>query len=57
MRVNTIKTTREEVLAKFEDYGWKCYPTQYAPNGIRFLTRPKENLFSKVEFKKGHFEI
>jgi 16S rRNA C967 or C1407 C5-methylase (RsmB/RsmF family) len=44
-------------MSIFAHNGWKVQATQYAPNGIRFLERPRGNLFGMAEFKKGYFEI
>ncbi len=58
LRANTIRTTRDVLIKQFsEEFGWNCVPTKFAPNGIRFMTPPNGNLFSTVEFKKGHFEV
>lgn len=35
LRVNTLKLTRQELLAKLQAEGVACTPTQYAANGIR----------------------
>jgi len=40
-----------------DELGWNVRPTKHAPNGIRFVTPPEGNLFSTVQFKKGHFEV
>lgn len=58
VRANTIKVNRDQLIKIFKDeYGWSVQETKHAPNGIRFLKPPEGNLFSTVEFKKGHFEI
>jgi 16S rRNA C967 or C1407 C5-methylase (RsmB/RsmF family) len=58
VRANTLKTNRDELIKDFtENYGWKCYKTEFAPNGIRFIRPPDGNLFRSVEYKKGHFEV
>ena len=58
VRANTLKCTREELIKEFTDeLGWNVRPTKHAPNGIRFMTPPDGNLFSIVQFKKGHFEV
>lgn len=31
VRVNTIRTTRAEVLKKFKELGWIAKPTKFAP--------------------------
>ena len=57
VRVNTLRTTKQELLKKFKDMGWWTESTKFAPNGIRFIRPPEGNLFKLVEFKKGHFEV
>jgi 16S rRNA (cytosine967-C5)-methyltransferase len=57
VRANTVKTTREELIHTFKKNGWKVQPTQFAPNGIKFLARPQGNLFMMQEHKEGHFEV
>ena len=57
VRVNTIRSTQAEVMKAFKQQGWKVRPTKFAPHGIRFIEPPQGNLFSLVEFKKGHFEV
>lgn len=37
LRVNTLKTTREELIAKLEAEGFECIPTETSPYGIRVL--------------------
>jgi len=44
-------------MREFRNNGWKVVPTEYAPNGIKFIEKPNGNLFGLAEFKKGHFEI
>ena len=41
----------------FNKNGWKVQPTQYAPNGIKFLQRPHGNFFAMQEYKNGFFEV
>ena len=57
VRTNTIITTRDKLVNIFKRNGWKVQPTQYAPNGIKFLQRPQGNFFSMLEYKEGHFEV
>ncbi|MBO5702209.1 MAG: 16S rRNA (cytosine(967)-C(5))-methyltransferase RsmB [Clostridia bacterium] len=35
LRVNTLKTTREELISKLEAEGFECIPTETSPYGIR----------------------
>ncbi len=37
LRVNTLKTTREELILKLEAEGFECIPTETSPYGIRVL--------------------
>lgn len=54
IRVNALKTTREELLAKWQDKH-SIEPCLESDNGIRFLK--KIHLTSLDEFKEGLFEI
>ncbi len=54
IRVNTLKTTREEMLKLWKDQ-YEVKPCAFAPNGITFLK--KLNFFSLPEFKQGLFEV
>jgi 16S rRNA (cytosine967-C5)-methyltransferase len=54
LRVNTIKTTREEVLTRLSTYRIAADPCRYAPFGIRLKEKPalsRESLFieGKIE--------
>ncbi len=54
LRVNTLKATREEVLAQLHAAGLQAEPTPYSPNGLRLTTKPaltKNQLFidGKIE--------
>ncbi|MDR2710986.1 MAG: hypothetical protein LBB65_06655, partial [Burkholderiales bacterium] len=40
LRVNVMKTTRDEALALLRDEGWQVEPTPYSPLGIRVHGRP-----------------
>jgi 16S rRNA C967 or C1407 C5-methylase (RsmB/RsmF family) len=53
VRVNTLKTTREKLLALWKDFAVKESPE--APNAILF--EKKTNFFSLPEFKSGYFEV
>ncbi len=37
LRVNTLKTTRDELILKLEAEGFECIPTETSPYGIRVL--------------------
>jgi 16S rRNA (cytosine967-C5)-methyltransferase len=43
LRVNTVKSTREEVLARFIADGFAASTTPYSPEGIRLQGRPAIN--------------
>ncbi|MBS0185630.1 MAG: RsmB/NOP family class I SAM-dependent RNA methyltransferase [Proteobacteria bacterium] len=55
LRVNTLKTTREDVLRYFDKEGIEAYPTPYSPLGIRLLKRI--DLSQNPLFKKGEIEV
>jgi len=58
VRANTLKTTPQDLIKKFKnEYGYKVAQCHFAPNGIRFLQKPVDSLFSLQEFRNGHFEI
>lgn len=40
LRVNLLKSTRDEVLAQLQDNGVEAYPTPYSPDGVRLPTKP-----------------
>jgi 16S rRNA (cytosine967-C5)-methyltransferase len=54
VRVNTLKTTREEMLQKWEN-DYEVSPCVFSKEGIRF--HQKINFFQLPEFKKGMFEV
>jgi len=43
LRVNILKATREEVLARLRSEGLACEPTPYSPCGIRLADKPAIN--------------
>ncbi len=51
IRINPLKTTREELLKKWEE----VTPCQFSPYGIQFQNRC--NLFQLEEFRQGLFEM
>jgi 16S rRNA (cytosine(967)-C(5))-methyltransferase len=55
IRANTLKTTRDELLAKFKQQNFQVKPCQYSKDGIVFLQ--KIHFFSLPEFQEGLFEI
>lgn len=54
LRANTLKTTREELLDKWQGQ-YSCSPTLKSPFGIVFHKR--ENFAAFQEFKEGLFEV
>jgi 16S rRNA (cytosine967-C5)-methyltransferase len=55
LRVNTLKTTRDELLAGLIAEGFECIPTPTSPIGIRLKKRAP--IFTSKYFKMGHFEV
>ena len=57
LRVNTIKTQREDLLGLLNDLGgrYAAEPTPYAPNGLRLKGKPA--LQTQEFFKNGYAEV
>lgn len=55
IRVNTIKTTREQCLSELQQRGFECALSKLSPNGIHLFKRA--NLFSLDLFQDGWFEL
>jgi len=55
LRVNTLKSDRDAVLAEMEKSGITCEATPYAPNGIRVAKKPA--LQNMPLFKDGAIEV
>jgi 16S rRNA (cytosine967-C5)-methyltransferase len=55
LRVNTLKTTREELIAKLNEEGFMCSAGDRSPVSIRLEKRGP--IFTSECFKKGHFEV
>ncbi|HYP67982.1 MAG TPA: RsmB/NOP family class I SAM-dependent RNA methyltransferase [Thiobacillaceae bacterium] len=55
LRVNTLKSSREAVLAELEKLGLKATPTPYSPTGIRLTGHP--DLARLSLFKSGAIEV
>jgi len=57
LRANTMKTTREQLLAEMNALGgrYQAIPTPYAPDGVRIMGKPA--LQNTVGFKAGMFEV
>lgn len=54
IRVNPLKTTRENLLEQWKDV-YEVSPTKYSPFGINF--RCRHNFFAFEEFRRGLFEV
>lgn len=55
LRVNTLKTTREQLQAELAGEDYPAQPTPYAPQGLRRADR--KPLFSTQAFQSGRFEV
>lgn len=55
LRVNTLKTTREDLLSALSAEGYDIYPTPVSPIGLRLKKRAP--IFTSPLFKAGHFEV
>ncbi|SNX28000.1 16S rRNA (cytosine967-C5)-methyltransferase [Polynucleobacter meluiroseus] len=57
LRANTMKTTREQLLAEMNALGgrYQAIPTPYSPDGVRIMGKPA--LQNTVGFKAGMFEV
>ena len=55
LRANTLKTTRDAVLAELVAQGLKATPMPIAPNGVRVDGRM--NLATNSSFRDGQFEV
>jgi 16S rRNA (cytosine967-C5)-methyltransferase len=55
IRVNLLKTDRQNQLAAMKDLEFDCFATQTAPHGIRFKQRV--GLFGLKAFQQGLFEV
>jgi len=55
LRVNTLKATRDEVVAALKTAPIACEPTAYAPLGLRILKKPA--LQNMTLFKSGAIEV
>ncbi|MBY0406654.1 MAG: RsmB/NOP family class I SAM-dependent RNA methyltransferase [Rickettsiales bacterium] len=55
LRVNTLKTTREELKEALNEEGFACNETTLSPIGLRLEKRGP--VFTSETFKKGWFEV
>jgi 16S rRNA (cytosine967-C5)-methyltransferase len=56
IRVNTLKTSRDAVIAALQEDGIACAPTPYGPHGIR-IAGEAGNLSKSHLFESGAFEF
>src|SRR5262245_46363186 len=55
LRLNTLKTTRENCIRELQKRGLDCHPARLSPDGIQLAKR--SNLFSLDLFRAGWFEL
>ncbi|CCQ96058.1 Ribosomal RNA small subunit methyltransferase B [[Clostridium] ultunense Esp] len=55
IRVNRLKTSREQLMDSLSDYGYMVYKTKYAKDGI--IVDNPIRITEVKEFKLGHFTI
>jgi 16S rRNA (cytosine967-C5)-methyltransferase len=55
LRVNTLKTTREELQKHLQEEGFDTTPTPLSKIGLRLARRMP--IFTSKYFKEGHFEV
>jgi len=55
LRVNTLKTTREQLMSDLQKEGFECTPTTLSSVGLRLAKRGP--VFTATPFKQGHFEV
>jgi 16S rRNA (cytosine967-C5)-methyltransferase len=55
LRVNTLKTTREELQKNLQEEGFETIPTPMSSIGLRLPKRMP--IFTSQYFKAGHFEV
>ena len=55
IRVNSLRISRDELLDRFRQEGYKVAPSTQSPSGIYFLE--KINFFGLQYFKDGFFEV
>lgn len=57
IRTNTLKTTREKLIAALAAEGFEATPTPYAANGLRLDGGTTAKLSASPLFAAGHFEF
>jgi 16S rRNA (cytosine967-C5)-methyltransferase len=55
LRVNTLKTTREQLMNELQKEGFENTPTPLSPVGLRLAKRGP--IFTSPLFKQGYFEV
>lgn len=55
LRVNTLKTKRDELQQRLTEEGFACEPTPYSPVGLRLQQRA--SIFRSKAFEDGLFEM
>lgn len=55
LRANTLKTSRDALVAALNAEGFACQPTPTSPIGVRLEKRAP--IFTSPLFKAGHFEV
>jgi 16S rRNA (cytosine967-C5)-methyltransferase len=55
LRVNILKTTREQLMQDLKKEGFDVAPTTTSPVGLRMAKRAP--IFTSQYFKQGHFEV
>jgi len=55
LRVNTLKTTRENCMQELHKRGFPCHPARFSPTGLQLAKR--SNLFGLDLFRAGWFEL
>ncbi len=53
--MNTLKTNREDLIHRLEEYGYTVYKTKYARDGI--VVENPRRITEIEEFKQGFFTI
>jgi len=58
LRTNTLKATRDDVIAELRDKGFAVEPTPYAPHGIRIIRHEGASALSRTRaYLEGRFEF
>jgi 16S rRNA (cytosine967-C5)-methyltransferase len=58
LRTNTLKATRDDMLAELRGAGFAVEPTPYAPHGIRIIRHEGASALSRTRaYQEGRFEF